>query len=143
MSDPKIDLRNVHVRFHDGTAYEALRELCQVCGVENVRAAIDELVQLDEKYADIVHYVLTQDFVSAVELQRGFRITWMRASRYIEELIHSGFISNERDNFGRHLVLKPGVKREIAPPKLPEASSENYERFVKGELPPSVYGENK
>jgi hypothetical protein len=60
----------------------------------------------DPTLREIVQYVRILDAVSAVMLQRKFKLTYLRAARYLDELVRRHFIEASKDKLGRHLVIK-------------------------------------
>lgn len=53
-----------------------------------------------------VEFIKGLESVSAVNLQRQFRITYMAASLVMDELIKRKLIRAARDEMGRHVVIK-------------------------------------
>ena len=60
----------------------------------------------DPNLREIVDYIQTLDLVSAVMLQRKFKVTYMTAARYLDALIERRFIEARKDKLGKHIVRK-------------------------------------
>ena len=58
----------------------------------------------------VVVFIEGREYLSAADLQRQFRCTYMTAARLLDELATRNFIGGEKDRKGRHVVIKRDSK---------------------------------
>ena len=64
----------------------------------------------DEKYAQILEYVVSHDEVSVSEIQRAFRIGYNNAANYFDRLMEDGYVENSKAVGSKKRRV---IKREI------------------------------